>query len=252
MSETATSSVRRQVGERNGKRVREPVALLWSGGKDSALALHALQRSQDHQVRSLLTTVTEGYERVSIHGVRLALLEAQAASLGLPLYTHRIPPDCSNIDYEASMTEALGELFESGIRTVAAGDIFLADVRHYREGLFTRAGMKGLFPLWQQDTEALARNFVELGFKARVACIDTQVLAGCFTGRTFDQTFLAKLPAAVDPCGENGEFHTFVYDGPLFESPIPITVGEVVMRGDRFCYCDLLAPSFRAGSDVGN
>lgn len=223
--------------------MREPVGLLWSGGKDSALALHALQQSTSYSVCCLLTTVTEGYERISIHGVRLSLLEAQAESLRLPLQIHRIPQACSNLDYEDSMLEALNEFPEKGITTVAVGDIFLEDVRRYREDLLKRAGMKGIFPLWQKDTRELVMRFLDLGFKATTTCVDTRALQASLAGRPLDHMFLAELPAIVDPCGENGEFHTFVHDGPLFKSPVAHSTGEVVVRDARFSYCDLLSPT---------
>lgn len=221
--------------------MREPTGLLWSGGKDSALALHALLRSDNFVVCSLLTSITAGYERISIHGVRRSLLEAQAASLGLPLKTHSIPQGCSNSDYETSMIEALHALRAGGITTIAAGDIFLEDVRQYREDLLNRAGMKAVFPLWKRDTRELAMRFLDLGFKATTSCVDTQALDESFAGRPFDLDFLADLPETVDPCGENGEFHTFVHDGPLFERPVRNATGETVLRDSRFCYCDLVA-----------
>lgn len=218
----------------------EPVLLLWSGGKDSALALHALQRDDRYEVRALLTTMTQGYDRISMHGVRRALLEAQATSLGLPLRTVSIPQRCSNDDYEALMREALTALRDDGVTTAAAGDIFLADVRRYREELLARAGLEPLFPLWGEDTAALARAFIASGFRARTTCVDTEALAPGFAGRAFDEAFLRDLPASADPCGENGEFHTFVHDGPAFRAPVPHEVGETVLRDERFLFCDLV------------
>ncbi|MEX2542768.1 MAG: diphthine--ammonia ligase [Trueperaceae bacterium] len=218
----------------------EPIVLLWSGGKDSALALQSIREAGRFRVHALLTTVTEGFDRISIHGVRRSLLQAQADSLGLPLKTAEIPKSCSNADYEAVMTRVLSELSGNGIGTVAAGDIFLEDVRLYRERLLERAGMKASFPLWHRDTGGLALEFISSGFRASVACVDTFALDGSFAGRAFDAQFLADLPESVDPCGENGEFHTFVGDGPPFRCPVAFEAGEKVLRDERFRYCDLL------------
>lgn len=220
--------------------MKEPIALLWSGGKDSMLALHALQAGERYDVRVLLTTMTLGYDRISIHGVRRALLEAQETALGLTLHTVDIPGACSNVDYQAAMSGALRELHRTGIRTVAAGDIFLQDVRRYREDLLASAGMDSVFPLWKHDTHALARRFLDLDFQATTTCIDTDALDPSFAGRRFDHQFLEDLPTTVDPCGENGEFHTFVHAGPLLHEPVTNTTGEVVLRDGRFCYCDLV------------
>jgi uncharacterized protein (TIGR00290 family) len=220
--------------------VLEPVVLLWSGGKDSMLALRSIREAGRLQVCALLTTMTEGYDRISIHGVRRSLLQAQAAALGLPLRTAEIPKACSNADYEAVMTQALAEFRESGIETAAAGDIFLEDVRRYRERLLEQAEMKACFPLWHQDTNELALAFLSSGFQATITCVDTNALDASFAGRTFDEEFLADLPPSVDPCGENGEFHTFVHAGPLFERPVSLTTGERVLREERFCFCDLM------------
>lgn len=218
----------------------EPIVLLWSGGKDSALALRSIQEAGRYRVDALLTTMTEEYNRISVHGVRRSLLQAQAASLGLPLKTAKIPKSCSNADYEAVMTRVFSGFGDNGIGTVAAGDIFLEDVRLYRERLLERAGMKASFPLWRRDTGELAHEFIRSGFKATVSCVDTFALDGSFAGRAFDEQFLADLPESVDPCGENGELHTFVGDGPLFRCPVALEVGEKVLRDERFCFCDLL------------
>jgi uncharacterized protein (TIGR00290 family) len=205
------------------------------------LALQSIRKAGRFQVCALLTTMTEGYDRISIHGVRRSLLKAQAAALGLPLKTAEIPKACSNADYEAVMTQALTEFRASGIETAAAGDIFLEDVRHYRERLLEQAEMKAHFPLWHQDTKALAVAFMRSGFQATITCVDTNALDASFAGRSFDAEFLADLPPSVDPCGENGEFHTFVHDGPLFARPVRLATGERVLREERFYFCDLIS-----------
>ena len=208
-------------------------ALSWSGGKDSALALRALRR-EGREPAALVTTVTEDYGRVSMHGVRRELLERQAASAGLPLVEIGIPAGCGDAAYEERLVRALGE-----IEVVAHGDLFLEDVRAYRERLFEAAGKRATFPLWGLDTGQLARDFVASGFAATVVCVDPRQLDASFAGRAFDAELLADLPDGVDPCGEKGEFHTFVHAGPIFATPIPCTRGEVVER-DGFVFCDLL------------
>jgi uncharacterized protein (TIGR00290 family) len=220
-------------------RVTDDVLFCWSGGKDSAMALHALRERGACRVTALLTTITETYDRISMHGVRRELLERQAESLGLPLHSVRIPPHCINATYEARMKAALEEHFALGVRSVAFGDIFLEDLRVYREKNLKQAGMHAIFPIWKRDTRELAREFVRLGFRAIAVCIDPRVLDASFAGRELDASFFADLPPRVDPCGENGEFHTFVYDGPVFRSPIACRVGEKVLR-DGFYFCDLL------------
>jgi uncharacterized protein (TIGR00290 family) len=219
--------------------VPEDVLFCWSGGKDSAMALHALRASPDCRIAALLTTVTEEYDRISMHGVRRALLERQAESLGLPLHAVSIPPQCNNATYEQRMKEELERHFARGVRRVAFGDIFLEDLRAYREKNLALVGMRAVFPIWKRDTRELAREFVRLGFRAIAVCVDPRVLNASFAGRELDASFFADLPPGVDACGENGEFHTFVFDGPVFEKPIPVRVGEKVMR-DGFCFCDLL------------
>ena len=219
--------------------VREDVLFCWSGGKDSAMALHALRADADCRITALLTTITEEYDRISMHGVRRVLLERQAESLGLPLHLVSIPPQCSNAIYEARMKEALEQHFARGVRKVAFGDIFLADLREYREKNLAQVGMKALFPIWKRDTSELAREFVRQGFRAVSVCVDPRVLDASFAGRELDASFFADLPSGVDSCGENGEFHTFVFDGPIFKTPISCAVGGKVTR-DGFCFCDLL------------
>jgi len=219
--------------------VPDDVLFCWSGGKDSAMALHALRAAGDCRVAALLTTITEEYDRISMHGVRSALLERQAESLGLPLHAVPIPPQCINATYEERMKGALAQHFARGVRRVAFGDIFLEDLRVYREKNLAQVGMQALFPIWKRDTRELAREFVRMGFRAITVCVDPRVLDASFAGRELDASFFADLPRGVDPCGENGEFHTFVFDGPVFESPIAFRVGEKVTR-DGFCFCDLL------------
>ena len=218
----------------------ERVLLTWSGGKDSAMALHELQSSGAYEVLALLTTVTEQYDRVSMHGVRTALLERQADSLGLPLEKVYIGANASNEEYEARMRDKLAYYQVREVSSVAFGDLFLEDVRQYREENLSRVGMRGLFSLWRRDTGDLARSFIDLGFKAVITCVDSNLLDGAFVGRDFDEQFLSELPPAVDPCGENGEFHSFVHDGPLFRSEILYERGEIVLRESRFYYCDLI------------
>jgi uncharacterized protein (TIGR00290 family) len=218
----------------------ERILFCWSGGKDSAMALHALLQEKDVHVAGLLTTVTEGFERVSMHGVRRELLYRQAESIGLPLQEVYIPPQCVNPIYEARMEAAMRSALGQGIRRVAFGDIFLEDLRAYREKNLARVGMEAIFPIWKRDTRELARNFVDLGFRALAVCVDPRVLNRSFAGRELDESFFRDLPTQADPCGENGEFHTFVYDGPIFQKPVKCRRGKVVER-DSFVFCDLLA-----------
>jgi uncharacterized protein (TIGR00290 family) len=218
----------------------EPILFCWSGGKDSAMALHALLAQRQYEIAALLTTVTEGYERISMHGVRRELLQQQAKLIGLPLHEVRIPPECVNPVYEARMEEALRFHYERGVRKVAFGDIFLEDLRVYREKNLARVGMTALFPIWKRDTRELIRFFQAQGFRSITVCIDGKVLDRRFAGRELDDTFFAELPSGVDFCGENGEFHTFVFDGPIFKSPLRVQPGEIVER-DSFVFCDLLS-----------
>ena len=217
----------------------EPILFCWSGGKDSAMALHGLLQREEFRVVALLTTVTESYNRISMHGVRRELLERQAQSIGLPLHEVRIPPQCVNSIYEARMEEALRMHLDRGVRKVAFGDIFLEDLRAYREQNLARIGMSAVFPIWKRDIRELPREFMSNRFRAIAVCIDPKVLAPSFAGRELDESFFRDLPPSADPCGENGEFHTFVFDGPMFRSPIAIRRGDVVTR-DGFVFCDLL------------
>jgi len=225
----------------------EPILFCWSGGKDSAMALHTLLRLPDVRIVALLTTVTETYDRISMHGVRRELLVQQAESIGLPLHEVPIPPQCVNPIYEARMGEALRVHYDAGVRSVAFGDIFLEDLRAYREKNLARIGMTALFPIWKRDTRELIRSFHAARFRAIAACIDPKVLDRSFAGRELDDSFFQDLPAGVDPCGENGEFHTFIFDGPIFREPISVRTGEILER-DSFIYCDLLPAAAVAGA----
>ena len=220
--------------------MREKVIVAWSGGKDSALALYEILNAKSYEVLELLTTVTEDYDRISIHGVRRVLLEQQARSLGFPLEEMLISKGASDEEYGREMLRILTRRLASGVFSVVFGDIFLEDVRKYREQTLMKIGMKGIFPLWKRDTRQLARTFIDLGFKAVITCVDSKSLGKDFVGREFDRQFLADLPFNVDPCGENGEFHSFVYDGPIFSERIFFTEGEIVLRENCFYYCDLV------------
>ncbi|HVR99320.1 MAG TPA: ATP-binding protein [Thermoanaerobaculia bacterium] len=224
--------------------------LSWSGGKDCALALYTLRQMPGVEVAGLLTTVTEDYDRINIHGVRRALLEQQAEATGLPLYVVPLPRECSNEHYEARMAGALREHREKGVRRVAFGDLFLEDVRAYRERQLAAMGMEGLFPVWGRDTAEAARDLLRLGFAATLVCVDTEALPASFAGRPFDAGLLRDLPPGVDPCGENGEFHTFVHAGPVFRAPVPCRVGDVEDRG-RFVYRDLVRGARGFGEGQG-
>jgi len=217
----------------------EPILFCWSGGKDSAMALHTLLQQKSARVTALLTTVTEGYERISMHGVRRELLARQAESAGLPLHEVFIPPQCVNPIYEARMEEALRIHYAQGVRKVAFGDIFLEDLRAYRERNLARIGMTAVFPIWKRDTRELIRFFSAQHFRAIAVCIDPRILDPSFAGRELDKSFFEDLPPQADPCGENGEFHTFVFDGPIFRAPIAVRTGEIVER-DSFVFCDVL------------
>jgi uncharacterized protein (TIGR00290 family) len=220
---------------------RQALALSWSGGKDSALALWALREEMEIEPIALLTTLTEDYDRVSMHAVRSELLRAQARATGIELVEIGIPAGCANEVYEERMAQALARPPLDRAGTIAFADLFLADVRAYREERLARADRTGLFPLWGRDTTALAHRFVDVGFEATLVCVDPAQLNPSFVGRRFDESLLADLPEDVDPCGENGEFHTFVHAGPVFAEPIEIEHGEVVMRGG-FAFQDLIGP----------
>lgn len=226
----------------------ERVLVSWSGGKDSCVALHRILQDERCSVEALLTTVTEGYDRISMHGVRRGLLAEQADSLGLPLREVVIPQNASNETYEARMEEALSEFLSRGVETSVFGDLFLEDIREYREAQLAKAGMKALFPVWGEDTSEFAEEFIRLGFQAVVVCLDPKKLDESFAGRFVDEEFLENLPPDVDPCGENGEFHTFVFDGPIFNRKIQFSLGETALRGG-FYFRDL-TPNPAKGSRV--
>jgi uncharacterized protein (TIGR00290 family) len=213
--------------------------LAWSSGKDSAWTLHALSRSAGVEVAGLLTTVNAAYDRVAMHGVRRALLEEQARAAGLPLWPVPIPSPCPNEVYEAAMAEVLQRARREGMEAVAFGDLFLEEVRRYRERQMDGSGFELLFPLWGRPTAALAEEMIEGGLRAVITCVDPRALPPTFAGRDFDRALLQSLPASVDPCGENGEFHTFAWDGPMFTRAVRVRPGEVVTR-DGFVFADLL------------
>ncbi|UCG35587.1 MAG: diphthine--ammonia ligase [Candidatus Omnitrophota bacterium] len=219
---------------------KERILFSWSGGKDSSLALQQLQKENNHEIVALLTTVTGGYNRVSMHGVRDSLLIKQAESLGYPLKVVTINQQSSNQEYETRMGEALKEYKDVGVMGVGIGDIFLEDLRRYREERLAQLDLRGFFPLWKKDTQELACDFIAQGFKAVISCVDTRALDAKFVGRQFDKNFLRDIPSSLDPCGENGEFHSFVYDGPIFKNPIKHKAGERVLRENRFCYCHII------------
>ena len=225
-----------------------PVVMSWSGGKDSAVALRELFNANEYEVVALLTSVSEEYRRISHHGVREVLLEQQAEAIGVPLDRVYLPSGsnhpCTNDVYEQIMGDVMAKYKARGVETVAFGDLFLEDLRAYRERNLAKANMRGMFPLWKRDTTELAREVIASGFKSYLSCVEGKVGPG-FVGRAYDHELLAALPAGIDPCGEYGEFHTFVYDGPIFTRPVTVRVGEIVMRDGRH-YADLLPGETRA------
>ncbi len=247
--------------------MKEKVVFCWSGGKDSALALDRVLHDERYQVVSLLTTCNRDFRRVSMHGVRIELLEAQAESIGLPLEKILVDTRITNKDYESAMEACLLEHQRRGVTSCAFGDIFLEDLRQWREGNLARIGMRGLFPIWKSDTGKLVREFLAKGFSTIICCANDAYLGADAVGQTLTEAYLAALPAEVDPCGENGEFHSFTYAGPIFKQPIRFTVGETIYRPlapglvdptspaprtRGFWYCDLLpeaatAPALAAG-----
>jgi uncharacterized protein (TIGR00290 family) len=219
--------------------VKPRLWLSWSSGKDSAWALHALRRQDEYEIAGLLTTINETASRVAMHAVRETLLERQAAATGLPLIKVAIPYPCPNEAYEAAMADAMARAKREKVAAVAFGDLFLEDVRRYRVEKLAPTGIAPVFPIWGQETSALAREMVAAGLRAHVTCVDPKQLDAKFAGRTFDGDFLDDLPDGVDPCGEKGEFHSFAFAGPMFAAPIAVTPGEVVER-DGFVFADLL------------
>jgi uncharacterized protein (TIGR00290 family) len=222
-------------------KARPKALLAWSSGKDSAWSLQVLRAQHEVEVVGLLTTINEAFDRVAMHAVRTELLRTQADAVDLPLWPVPIPWPCSNAEYESAMTSVLARAAAAAISAVAFGDLFLEDIRRYREERIKETGLHPLFPIWGTPTGALATRMVEAGLRARLTCVDPAKLDGGFAGREFDARLLSDLPPAVDPCGENGEFHTFAYAGPMFRHPIAIRGGEVVTR-DGFVFADLLPP----------
>jgi uncharacterized protein (TIGR00290 family) len=220
-----------------------PVVMSWSGGKDSAVALHELLHGNDYEVVSLMTSVSEEFRRISHHGVREELLDEQARAIGLTLEKVYLPSGesggCTNDVYEAIMEKVMIGYRTRGIQTVAFGDLFLQDLREWREANLAKAGMRGIFPVWKRDTTKFARDVIGSGYKAYLSCVEGKVGPG-FAGRAYDEKLLSELPAGIDPCGEYGEFHSFVYGGPIFKRPVQISVGEIVVRDGRY-YADLLS-----------
>jgi uncharacterized protein (TIGR00290 family) len=216
--------------------------LSWSSGKDSAWALHLLRQNPDFTVAGLFCTVNAAFDRVAMHGVRRELLQRQAEAVGLPVQVLEIPYPCSNDDYAAVMSAFVDQARRDGVACFAFGDLFLEDIRRYREERLAGTGIEPVFPLWGIPTDELAQTMVDNGLQARVTCLDPRQLPPSFAGRAFDAEFLRDLPPGVDPCGENGEFHTFAHDGPMFHQPVPLTVGETVER-DGFVFTDLRQPS---------
>ena len=215
------------------------VLLSWSSGKDSAWSLHVLSQRQDIQVVALFTTINQSADRVAMHAVRRNLLEAQAEAVGLSLWGIPLPWPCSNTEYERIMSDFCQRAVSQGIQAIAFGDLFLTDVRKYRERQLQGTGLEPLFPIWGMPTRELALEMIASGLRAKLTCVDPRVLPREFVGREFDERFLADLPADVDPCGENGEFHSFAYAGPMFRYPVSVSLGEIVER-DGFVFADLL------------
>jgi len=222
--------------------MKTPVVMSWSGGKDSAIALDELMKTGDYDVVSLMTTVSEEYRRISHHGVREALLDEQARAIGVPLEKVYLPSGepggCTNDVYEAIMSRVMAHYKARGVETVAFGDLFLEDLRAWREANLAKAGMRGIFPIWKRNTTKVAHEVIQLGYKAYLSCVEPKVGSG-FVGRLYDEDLLQVLPSEIDPCGENGEFHSFVFDGPIFKRAVSVRVGEIVTRDGRY-YADLL------------
>ncbi len=217
-----------------------PAIMSFSGGKDSVFALYQLQQKSEYSVQSLIATLSREFNRVCMHGVRRELIQQQAAAIGLPLELVELSSSPDNTEYVQRTSEAFNAWKQRGVTDVIFGDLFLADLRRWREEQLASIGMRGIFPIWGLDTPRMAHDFIAAGFKAVLVCVDLEKLVPEFAGRDFDESLLADLPPGIDPCGENGEFHTFVHDGPLFASPVKIVRGDAVTRG-RFRFQDLLA-----------
>lgn len=218
--------------------MKKKILLSWSSGKDSAWSLHILRQQGIYEIAGLITTINSAFDRVAMHSSRRSLVEKQAEATGLPLIPVPLPWPCSNADYECAMKAVCDKAIADGVEAIAFGDLFLEDIRAYRERQLKDTGLTPLFPLWLLPTDALAHDMIGGGLRAKLVCIDPKKLGPEFAGRDFDQQLLRDLPAGVDPCGENGEFHSFVYAGPMFSREIPVTVGERVQR-DGFWYADL-------------
>ncbi len=214
------------------------VALSWSSGKDSAWSLYLLKQDPEIEVAALITTINAEFDRVAMHAVRRELLELQAASVGVPLWQVPLPWPCSNDQYEARMRGVYERAMQEGLQAIAFGDLFLADIRRYREKQVAGSGLEPIFPVWDMPTPKLAKDMIAAGLRAKITCVNPKVLAREFAGRDFDSRFLAELPSGIDPCGENGEFHTFVHAGPMFSWGIPVQGGEIVER-DGFVFADV-------------
>ena len=220
--------------------MKTQVLFTWSSGKDSAMSLWELRKSGKYDIAALLSTITRDYGRISMHGVRRELLERQAVAVGLPMVEVGIDRGASQEEYQASIEKVLRCYKEDGVTHVAYGDIFLEDLKKFREDKLATLDLKALFPIWKRDTRELAGMFMDNGFKAILTCVDTAQLDASFSGREYNQELLADLPDSVDPCGENGEFHSFCYAGPIFKWPVRFTVGERVMRDEQFMFTDLI------------
>jgi uncharacterized protein (TIGR00290 family) len=231
--------------------MKTPLVMSWSGGKDSAMALHELLKTGQYEIVALMTSVSDEYRRISHHGVREILLERQANAIGIPLEKIYLPGGkanpCTNEIYEQIMGDVLAKFQAHGVKTVGFGDLFLEDLRAWREANLAKAGMCGAFPIWKRNTAELAHELIAMGFKAFLSCVEGKVGPG-FVGRPYDTELLRDLPPGIDPCGEYGEFHTFVYDGPIFKRPVAVSVGDIVMRDGRY-YADLL-PEVPAASET--
>ena len=218
---------------------REKVLVSWSGGKDSSLALYEIQKNGSYDIVALFTTITRDYDRVTMHGVRRNLLEEQVRAIGITLHEVFMPKNVSNEEYNRIMEREMKEAKEKGISSLVFGDIFLEDIRKYREENLSKVSMKGVFPLWKRNSRELVKDFIRLGFKAIVVCVDSNVLTKDYIGRIVDEKFLEELPSNVDPAGENGEYHTFVFDGLIFKRKVNFEKGETIFRENRFYYLDL-------------